>query len=240
MRRLFRLSEEAPLLQEQAEEAAFRFHAMRYGMGHRSLDVCCFIQEDGSAIVRRRAIIEAYAELSQLDTFLVIPEESPPGEKERKLAYKSLRSLTAGRSISLIHTPGEARALSLVMAISPPLNKGETLEYILEEYTHDKVYAVDITMEELLKRASPYDYFGWNVTRPTQRLSLKVIFPDGVRPSEYAVEVRYASAGPSLVSERKQVEEQNRLEQPVLEREGDSYVVKLNVDYPMTGLVYLL
>ena len=225
-----------------ADEQAYTWQAWRYGVGHGALSVECTIEEDGSASIRRRVQVEAYSEISQLDTFLLIPESSPDGEEERIIEPERVRSLTSGRDISSRRPSEPARELSMILlAIYPPLQDGESLMYELEEHTSPGLYAINPGEEELSQRKTPYDYFGWHISSPTRRLSLKVYFPAGFKPYFYETEVRYTIVATGLASEGRQQKEEDRLEKPSLVGpEANRYVLKLDVDYPMPGFVYII
>jgi hypothetical protein len=101
-------------------------------------------------------------------------------------------------------------------------------------------FAIDLTKEELMKRETPDDYFGWNINRPTQKLALHVYFPEDTKPQVYGILVRYASAS-GFPADRPQYEEQRNLDRPIMTGpEGDRFVLKLKVEYPMIGLIYIL
>jgi hypothetical protein len=221
-------------------ENAYRYSAERYGIGYGWLEVQCTIHPDGSAEVQRKVEVEGHSEISELDTFLLIPEKPPPGEKW-DIDFVQVRSLSPGYNVSLIHIPEQEGKLSALIAISPQLGEGQSVIYEMIEKLPPRLYAINFTKEELAKRKSPYDYFGWNINRPTRRLSLRVYFPEDVKPDVYVLEVRYASAAPGIPSESFQYKEQGRLEKPSLVGpEGGRYFLKLDVDYPMIGLVYIL
>ena len=245
LRKLESWSSQIPVDQlelKQADEQVYVWLAERYGWAHGALSVECTIEEDGSASIRRRVQVEAYSEISQLDTFLLIPESSPDGEEERIIEPERVRSLTPGRDISSRRPSEPARELSMILlAIYPPLQDGESLMYELEEHTSPGLYAINPGEEELSQRKTPYDYFGWHISSPTRRLSLKVYFPAGFKPYFYETEVRYTIVATGLASEGRQQKEEDRLEKPSLVGpEANRYVLKLDVDHPMTGFVYII
>ena len=224
----------------QNDEIMYLYMSERYGIGYGSTQVECNIREDGSATVRREIKIEAVSKTDELDTFMSIPESAPPGEADREISIRSARSLTPGWEVVSRRSYGKKGALSIVVTISPPIGEGESVVYELVEELPSKLYAIDLTETELMKRETPYDYFGWNINRPTRKLLMKVYFPEGIKPEVYGGEVRYASAAPGLPSERRQHEEEKRLKPFLAGPEGGRYFLKLDVDYPMIGLIYIL
>ena len=238
-------SEREPKVKTKPEmidaEETYRHLAQRYGMGYNQLEIHCTITPDGSALVQRKMTLEAYSEIGELDAFLLIPEPQSPGEEARKITAIDISSLNPGWNVSLADTFEALGSLYTVIRISPPLSEGQSIAYQLTEMLPSGLYAIGFTKEELAARKTPYDYFGWNINRPTRKLSLRVWFPEAVKPNVYSGEVRYASAAPGFPSERLQHEEQKRLERPsLIGPEGGRYFLKLDVDYPMIGLIYIL
>jgi len=224
------------------DEDVYQRMAKRYGLGYGNLQVECRIKADGSAEVQREVTVEAFSVIDQLDTFLLVPEPDLAGREARTIDRVRLRSLADERSVTLMHSRSKEGILSTTIGIFPPLKEGEILTYELTEKLPLGLYAVD--EQTLAKRNTPYDYFGWNINRPTRKLSMRIYFPSSVMPDinsdGYGVEVRYAAAAPGLFSQRQQYEEQKRLKRPLLVGPEGKQCLKLDVDYPMIGLIYIL
>lgn len=220
-------------------EQAYTYFASRYGIGYASLEVECTIRSDGSATIRRVVAIEAYSEVNRLDTYLLIPERID-ADQPAPISLTQVRSLTPGVNVTLIDTKKELMRLSAIIAISPPLYQGKGVTYEVIEEIPARSFAIDLTEEELAQRKTPYDYFAWNINRPTRKLALRVYFPEYPRHEIYGAEVRYASAS-GFPAERLQYEERKNLKGPVMVGpQGGRYVMQLDVDYPMTGLIYVM
>lgn len=223
-------------------EQAYNYFATRYGVGYDLLEIECFINEDGSATVKRKVTLVSFSEIDKLDTYLLIPEKSPGGEP-RDIALGNIKSLTSKTSITRGAIREEFGRLSVEITISPALSSGISAAYEMTERLPPNLFAVRATRDEIIKRETPYDYFGWNVNRPTRKLSLRVYFPGfpyPIKPDIYGAEVRYASAS-GFPANRIQHEEQKNLQGPILaEPEGDRHYLNLEVEYPMIGLVYVL
>lgn len=230
-------SKNTPAVDE--DEQCYGTIAERYGIGYDSLDVECVIAEDGSAMVTRRVQVDACSEIGELDTFLLIRESAPTGE-ERYIDLIEARSLTPDWDVSVTDVRKEYGRLSALVAISPPLTEDQNVGYELKEQLPAGLYAIDLTKEQIKERETPYEYFGWNINRPTRKLTLTVYFPEAInRPATYGAEVWIASAS-GMPSNRVQHEEQKRLKRPVLDSVGGRYFLRLSVDYPMIGLIYIL
>lgn len=222
-------------------EQAYNYSATRYGVGYELLEIECFINEDGSATVKRKVTLMSFSEINKLDTYLLIPEKSPSGAP-REIASGEIRSLTPKTSINKGELREEFGRLSVEIIISPSLSVGSSASYEMTERLPPRLYAVRSSREEIRSREAQYDYFGWNVNRPTRKLSLRVYFPGfpyPIKPDIYGAEVRYASAS-GFPANRIQHEEQKNLKGPILTEQGDRYYLDLEVEYPMIGLVYIL
>lgn len=221
-------------------EQAHTYWARRYGIGYNAQHIQWDIQLDGSAVVERSIDIEAYADIDSLDTYLAIPERSPDGAA-RRVGFESIESLSPDRSIEVKDQIVEEhlRRLSAKIVFSPRLSEGERTIYKMRENL-TPTYAINVPQHVLEKREAPYDYSGWNINRPTRRLSMQVIFPENIRPAVYNAEVRYASTS-GFPSERLHYEEHKRLRKPTLKQLSNrQYALQMEVNYPMIGLIYVL
>ena len=210
--------------------------ADRYGIGYESLEVSCTIREDGSAITRRKVKVRAYDRVSEIDNYLLTPEKLPPNGVIENL---NVRSLTKKYSVAS-RTKVEQKRTSAILSFSPPLLEGECLEYEMIEELPKNFYAINFSEEAISARETPFDYFGWNINRPTRKLSIKVYFPERSKPNFFRTQVRYASTS-GFPSDRSQYREQAHLDLPTMDGpDGDRFVLTLEVEYPMIGLIYIL
>lgn len=220
-------------------EVAHRYLSESYGWSYDTIELEVTVRKDGSAKVRRVGRVEAYSMLDSIDTFLLIPEEAP-GDEKRGIEIVGVESMSPDRDISWRFVRG-ARTLGAELTIVPRLNCGETFTYAMEENLFG-LYAIDLSAGELAKRETPWDYFGWTIKRPTRHLSIKVYFPEEIKPSVYDNEVRYASATIDILDENRVFfEAQRALERPSLTGpKGGQYCLQQNVEYPTIGLIYAL
>lgn len=218
---------------------AYNYFASRYGIGYRLIQVRWKIDNDGSAILERTIHIEAFSKIEELDTYLLIPERS----EDRQIGFVTLESLSAERIVTLSDIKKEFGRLSAITTISPPLNNGEKINYRMEEELPRGLYAIGMTKEELSKRKDPLDYCGWNINRPTRKISLQVDFPQSFKPKIFGSEVRYASTS-GFASVRRHYDEEKKFTPTLTLRtrssDGDRIILNLDVDYPMLGLIYIL
>ena len=234
------LPEPGPSESVDDAERCYKYGAERYGIGYDDLDIECLIHQDGSATVTRRVDVEAFSQIDKLDTYLVIPEAPLEGETW-DIDLLQVRSLFPGMEVALAYVKEAQGRLSALLTIRPPLIRGQQVQYEMREELPERLYGIGLTEEEQSKRKTPYDYFGWTISRPTKRLRLRVFFPERLTPEGHGLEVRYASAAPGIPSETFQLEEQRRLGRPSLDGpQADRFSLKLEVEYPMTGLVYIL
>jgi hypothetical protein len=230
------------MAEEQRSDAenSFSYMSKRYGVGHISVDVECTIERDGSARVKREVEVVAFSELQSLDTFLAIPEK-PPAGYSWNIDLLEAKSKTHGRDVALKLSPPQEGKQSVLLTVSPQLTPGQSLTYQLIQKLPKGLYAVDLTNEELEKRQTPDDYFGWTINRPTRNFSMKIFYPADYTPKAYGHQVRYMSAAPGIPSDSIQHEEQKSLAGPVRhEPVGGRCLLQLDIAFPMLGLIYLI
>ncbi len=215
---------------------AYTYFASRYGIGYDALEIKWTINEDGSALLQRVIEIEAFSKIESLDTYLLIPESN----KDRKINFKSVDSLSPGWNVALSDVKRELGRGSAMISISPPLKREEKMRYAMVEELPAGLYAINLSAEALSQRQSKYDYCGWNINRPTRKVSLQVEFPQYTKPEIFSSEVRYASTS-GFPSSTEHYEESQRFG-PVLtlSPKGDRFILRLDIDYPMIGLIYIL
>ncbi len=218
-------------------EKAYTYSAARYGMGYDTLRLRLTIREDGSAEVYRYVDVEAYSQIDSLDTYLLKNDEDEDDKGSSKIELKGAKSLSLDRVIRIEDKRDAMSRLSSMMIISPQLSYGDRLTYEMREEAPPGLFAVD--RETLQKREDPHDYFGWNINRPTRRLILEVYFPKDCIWDKYESEVRYADVG-GYPSPNLQLAEKRRLQEPKVAFANQYPVLRLEVEYPMTGLIYIL
>lgn len=227
-----------PVISSEPTEV-YEYYAKRYGVGYQSLNVECTIKEDGSARVRRKMEVKAYSRINELDNYMLIPETSPSGEA-RSIHPIEVKSLTKRRTATHEVQEEIPGRLSALVSITPPLLEQEMFEYEMTEDLARNLYAIGLTQNELMQRESEFDYFGWNINRPTHKFSLKIYFPEHAKPDWYRTIVHYASTS-GFPSNRLQEKEQKRLPIPKIKGpEGNQYMLNLEIDFPMIGLIYTI
>lgn len=230
------------LVLQSDDGIAFQNAAERYGLAYESLDVKWIINSDGSAIVNREIEITATYRLDELDTFLAYGSEQTgegkPGEINR--AFVEVESLTQRSKISVKDIRLTGSRLSALLGIVPPLTHGQSMTYRMRHQVPKGFYTIfrDSTGSDPNK---DYDHSGWTISRPTRNLHLRVYLPTGnVKPEEYDLHVLYASAS-DFPTQRAHYEEGARAPQVELrETDQERYLLELSIDYPVTGLVYVL
>lgn len=227
-------------LETKVAELAYQYLAQRYGIGYDMLQVQWTIANDGSAEVRRIVNVEAYSPTQTLDTFLLVPERSPQGQ-ERTITIDAARvdSLTPGKQVKLVRKIGERGKLSTLIEIIPTLLNQDSVKYQMVENLDKGLYAIGLSEKEIRERETLYDYVGWTINRPTRHLSMEVYFPSQFAPNTYSLAVRYASAS-GLPSHQQNYREEELLKRPTMTILGGKHHLKLEVDYPPTGLIYLI
>ncbi len=237
---IFRVILDRPKQTDLSEaEQAYKYIAKRYGIGYEDLSVQWNIKDSGSAELQRKITVESFSTIENLDTYLLVPEKDPEGS-HRGIDHVKIEALNNKRDVYLAEKKGEDGKLSALIAISPPLSYGENLSFQMLEKLEKGLYAINLTEEEIRERNEPHDYAGWTINRPTKKAILEVYFPENVIPRIPIAEVKYASAS-GFPSERMHIEEQKSLNSPILlGPEAGRYILRLELDYPMIGLIYIL
>lgn len=227
-------------LLDNDDEKNYLRDAERYGIGYSRVEIICNIASDGSATISRSITVEAYSNLSELDYFLMIPEDIRK-ESDRTFDQNPPRSVNDDRDIFVKEVKTEFGRTSALLEIFPQMSVGDELVFVTDERASPDTFAINKTRAELANRRSDSDYFAWSVNRPTRHLILRVRFPQNQTPQSHRVEVKIA-ATTGIPSERLQERETERVNAHRSKRQPAALRNKkeltLHVDYPMTGLVY--
>jgi hypothetical protein len=228
---------EKDILTKRAE-IAFDFSAKRYGIGYNVLDIECIINNDGSATIKRTSTILAYSTISTLDTYLLVPEPASSSQ-ERDVGFLDIKSLSPDREVRVDKRNKDFQKSSFELLFAPSLEHGDECRFQMVEKIPSGTFAINLSMDELSLRKTSYDYFAWNINRPTRHLRMQVFIPESNSPDIYSSEVRYASAS-GVPFDKTQDEEQKRVRNPLRVIETGRCKLTLGVDYPMIGLIYMI
>lgn len=206
-----------------AEEKTFLDIAKVNGVGYDVLDVKCVIGNDGSATILRRIKATAFRSTPFLQTYLLITGE----EVDVDIETGTLNSLDSDRNLYLQNQKEEYGRLTAQIAIAPPLNYGESVEYTLEEKLNSELFAIGKSKEEISSRKSRDDFFNWHINNPTRKLIMEVHFPHHAKPNHYETEVGFGTTDARRLSKPKWIDKE--------QFEG---ILMLEIDYPKVGLTY--
>jgi hypothetical protein len=217
--------------EEVAGEVAYVFNSQLYGMAYEELITHCTIHKDGSAGFRREVELVAHSVVSKIELYMLLPEATPTGDDQLELA--GAVSLTHFRKLTSEVNRLSSGQMSLTVSISPELNSGQRLRYQVVEKSSPGLYAVTGREE----RKMPYDYFAWDITRPTKKLEMKVFFPEDVRPEAFEPDVWHALGQGQSTHSR----EYDRVKELLVERqEGLFHTLVFTIPYPILGLTYVI
>jgi len=225
------------------DEEVFDYLVTRYGIGYTQLDIQCSIGADGSAFITRDVELIARSNLENLDFVLLNPANRDGSWNVPSI--RQIHSATTGRKVEIIQEHADAGRQSSLMQISPPLQAGDSFRYSVKEQLPEKFYSFSESIDELQSSKEKgelfglSDYFGWNINRPTRQLNLEISFPDGWVPADDGSKVLYATAS-SFPSTREQNEEAQRLRYDRVSSNNNRYQIKLESQYPMIGLIYII
>lgn len=227
------------LIGRSENEKVYQLISKRYGMSYELVEVDCTIKEDGSAHIQRNIDVRAYSKIEEVDNFMLVKEKAADG-KNRSIDFVGAKSLDSSHRVTITDIKKEFGRLSAVVAITPILTEGDSLEYEMIENLDAGLFAVNLTSQEIQNRESKLDYFGWNINRPTRKLIIRVFFPANFEPRWFRNQVKYASVS-GFPSDRDQQNETDRLEKPIIGRAHEGRcVLTQEIDFPMIGLIYIL
>ena len=121
--------------------------------------------------------------------------------------------------------------------IEPSLALGDEIEFELQERVPPGTFA--LYSDQLEDDATGYNSFAWDISRPTNRLKLRVLIPTIARPAEgrFEPDVWFA-VGPGRV--RQPIEYGNVKDKLVGESTGSHFALTLDVPFPKLGLTYAI
>jgi len=214
-------------------EMAYAINSQRHGMSYEDLIVHAAVQgDDGSLLIRREMLVRAHSLREELDHYILYPEVSRQRQSSTDLPQIQVLD-NSFKTISVKEEDVSPDKIGRTFRISPPLRPGECIRYQVIEPSIPQLY--DPTVREM--NLSEYDYFAWDIGRPTRRLELKVLFPLEVGPTDCELDVWYA-AGHSCSRVDVEFERVKGLLQQ--RRNGDSLTWTVEVPHPVLGLTYVI
>jgi hypothetical protein len=201
-------------------------------MSYQSYKATCAIDTSGAATFTREMALKAYSEVANVTYYMLLPEYPP--EDEHILDLMDLRSVDSDHEVHpVVEEEQISGRLRLEATIDPPLRPGKELRLESPERATGPLFV----FEKEPGNSMDWDYFAWDVSRPTRRLEVSVVFPPGRRPLKPIHDVWYA-LGLSMIRHDAEYERVARnLEE---NREGVVSILRLSVEYPILGLTYVI
>jgi hypothetical protein len=217
---------------EMVRKVAYEVNSILYGFGYEDLAAHCTIRSDGSAAFRREVQLRAQSPVHKLEVYMLLPEASEDGESVVNL--DSVTSLTRFKRIEHEVTRSSSGNIYLTLNIIPGVTPDDPLfEYEVSEHGSAGLYALHGEKD----RKMDYDYFAWDISRPTRKLRMKVLFPEGVQPLRSYHDVWHALGQAESTFEQ----EHDRVKELLKEgKEGAFYTLTFEVPYPILGLTYVI
>jgi hypothetical protein len=220
------------------EDIIYEYLARKYGFGYRLLSTNCKILENGSAQIIRDVTIEAHSYVAEVDTFISIPEDDPSGNPRDIIEGKIITS--DEYDLHLVTLDRQPHRVHAKIEINPALEDGDELTYrVLDSNLSAGVYSIGQTQEQVDARENPWDYWGWQTTRPTASLVLKVDFPFGWKPTQIELVSRYAIA-PGIANDKVLPLEKTGFHDPKVHYEETGDSISVAIDYPLFNFIYML
>lgn len=223
---------------DDQEDVIYEYLARKYSFGYRLLSTNCKILENGSAQIIRDVTIEAHSHVAEVDTFISIPEDDPSGNPRDIIEGKIITS--DNYDLNLVTLDRQPHRVHAKIEINPALEDGDELTYrVLDSNLSAGVYSIGQTQEQVEARENPWDYWGWQTTRPTASLVLKVDFPFGWKPTQIELVSRYAIA-PGIANDKVLPLEKTGFHDPKVHYEETGDSISAAIDYPLFNFIYML
>jgi hypothetical protein len=220
-----------PADKEIAGEVAYKFNSQLYGLAHQELITHCMVRPDGSAAFRREIEMVAYAPVDTTELYMILPEAQKTGEG--LLEVIRVEPLTELYRIQKKETMPSSGQMYLTLSFLPALEPGDCMRYAVEEESDPGLY--DVGGQAL--RQMEYDYFAWDIIKPTKKLVMKVIFPEGFMPAKVEPDVWHALGQGQSTHSR----EFNRVKELLRRgREGIMHTLEFAIPYPILGMTYVI
>lgn len=221
------------------EEEAYRYLSLQYGWGYKSIQVTGSIDRDGGMRLRRNVTVQAFMQLTELEQSLHVR----PNPTDQGSTLQNVQVFDPTNRARLYEVYPLPDGWVGKVKFDPGLRADEHFPYTLQEDIPAGTYRLDVPPIEMAEAVDKYDWLGWRIDRPMQRLSLQVIFPKGYTPHEdgYALRVYYQPLPSDTDKGRQHADEQAR-SHVLLAKDDSSGEAKLllTVDSPILGLLYMI
>jgi hypothetical protein len=210
------------------EQTAYELMSRRYGFGYELLEVDCNIFDQGNVRIEHGYDIVARSRIAHLDSYLVLEPDGPGSVK----VHPKIGAFPSEKQMQLVPDSTTPNKSVISVELSDPLTDGERIAYTVIQ---------EIDYPFFGQESDDFDYFGWSVNRPTKRMVLSLVFPQTMRPVDYETEVLIAAVATEIKLKRQNLQEKLRIGEPKVEQieGGRLFKLRLEIDYPMVGLIYI-
>ena len=218
---------------------AYEANAYIYGYKYEKLELSAIMAEDGSAVlVRKVRAVAASSELDAVHHYLMVPGSKEGGQLLPSPTARVTSWDDQLRRLSLEQVRSPEGYNSFKINIDPPLGKGGQIEYAVEETAPPGTFA---TTTDELPTDTPYEWFAWEISRPTKELLLELSIPLTLGTHTHHADVwRGTEYGHStFVPEFDRVA--SGWQETTRTLKGKDYLVlSLRVSYPILGMRYVI
>jgi hypothetical protein len=220
---------------QQYKTTSYLTHLLgrQYGFVRTKFVVRYVIGEDGSAQVSyNEAFVATNEELLGIEHWTRVSTD-PTLTRDFRLEIKS----GAKQKTEIIPRPTLVTPTKLFyqLLFSPPLQPRESVEYSYYIYGPPGMFL--LSPQQVQARGLPFDYVSMEIAYPTNRLEMEFVFPPNIYVERLEQDVWLGDGRLRLKKEYNRLEKEGAKR---LERQGETLVARLTVDYPILGLKYAI
>lgn len=222
------------ILQRRYDDKKFLHEAisLNYGIVKDRYAVTTQIHPDGSADAIVDQIVRAVSHpVEHIEYSYKIPTHTEDIGSRITLTEETR---VPGHIVTVRSIFKQPRSNHFEIHFAPPIDVHESVQFVLARHSPVGTFTMD---PEQLPANQPWEYSRQRISYPTKLLRCRLIFPSGYKAEQIQVAASYGIAGVVHRHETARLMKENCLR---YEEEGESFVIKLNVEYPIHGLMYLV
>ena len=225
------------LEQRKTYKDLYEANAVLYGLAFDTNSTTVTIDKGGKALIETRLLLNATRPgIKVIERYSHVVYGGYDDRFELDIPEKEYvldsGELVIVRPEIINHSPMK---IEWMLSANPEFPVNIPLEYVYVEKTPDKAFSMN--QNELDKSGNDHEWFSQQISYPTKRLFIKVIFPKGYRPQRSDVAIWVTPNVKRLNSlEHKRIIEIDKSWNVKISK--DIVILSLAVEFPITGIHY--